>query len=80
MNHKSCIEDIIIGNVLQLFQFRELRRACNCTGGKVRVSQRLKSLRGIVVRNCRFLEIVFFVVCDDIWIAICPSFVVVSSA
>jgi hypothetical protein len=43
----------------------------------VRVSQRLKSLRGIVVRNCRFLETDFFVVCDDIWIAICPFFVVV---
>ncbi len=77
MNHKSCIEDIIIGNVLRLFQFRELRRACDCTGAKLRVSQRLKSLRGIVVRNCGFSETVFFVVCDDIWIAICPSFVVV---
>ncbi len=77
MNHKSCIEDIIIGNVLWLFQFRELRRACDYTGAKVRVSQRLKSLRGIVVRNCGFSETDFFVVCDDIWIAICPSFVVV---
>ncbi len=78
MNHKSCIKDIIIGNVLRLFQFRELRRACDCTGAKVRVSQRLKSLRGIVVRNCGFSEIDFFVVCDDIWIAICPFFVVVN--
>ncbi len=77
VNHKSCIEDIIIGNVLRLFQFRELRRACDCTGAKVRVSQMLKSLRGIVVRNCGFSETDFFVVCDDIWIAICPSFVVV---
>jgi len=59
-----------------LVQFRELRRACDCTGAKFRVSQRLKSLRGIVVRNCEFSETVFFVVCDDIWIAICPSFVV----
>ncbi len=77
MNHKSCIEDIIIGNVLRLVQFRELRRTCDCTGVRFRVSQRLKSLRGIVVRNCGFSETVFFVVCDDIWIAICPSFVVV---
>ncbi len=77
MNHKSCIEDIIIGNVLRLVQFRELRRACDCTGAKVRVSQRLKSLPGIVVRNCGFSETVFLVVCDDIWIVICPSFVVV---
>jgi hypothetical protein len=45
----------------------------------VRVSQRLKSLRGIVVRNCGFSETDFFVVCDDIWIAICPSFVVVAT-
>ncbi len=43
----------------------------------MRVSQRLKSLRGIVVRNCGFSETDFFVVCDDIWIAICPFFVVV---
>jgi hypothetical protein len=43
----------------------------------VRVLQRLKSLRGIVVRNCGFPETDFFVVCDDIWIAICPFFVVV---
>ncbi len=77
MNHKSCIEDIIIGNVLRLVQFRELRRACDCTGAKFRVSQRLKSLRGIVVWNYGFSKTVFFVVCDDIRIAICPSFVVV---
>ncbi len=72
VNHKSCIEDIIIRNVLRLFQFRELQRACDCTGAKLRVSQRLKSLRGIVIRNCKFSETIFFVVCDDIWIAICP--------
>jgi hypothetical protein len=30
-----------------------------------------------VVRNCGFSETFFFVVCDDIWIAIYPSFVVV---
>ncbi len=71
MNHKSCIEDIIIGNVLGLFQFRELQRACDCTGAKLKVSQRLKSLRGIVVRNYGFSKTIFFVVCDDIWIAIC---------
>jgi hypothetical protein len=47
-------------------------------GAKVRVSQRLKSLRGIVVQNCGFSETDFFVVCDDIWIAICPFFVVVT--
>jgi hypothetical protein len=49
-------------------------------GAKVRVSQRLKSLRGIVVRNCGFSEIDFFVVCDDISIAICPFFVIVTGA
>ncbi len=72
VNRKSCIEDIIIENVQRLIQFRELRRACDCTGAKVRVSQRLKSLRGILVRNCGFSESDFFVVCEDIWIAICP--------
>ncbi len=77
MNRKSCIEDIIIGNVLRSVQFRELRRACDCMGAKVRVSQRLKSLRRILVRNCGFSESDFFVVCEDIWIAICPFFVVV---
>ncbi len=41
------------------------------------VSQRLKSLQGILVRNCGFLESDFFVVCEDIWIAIWPFFVVV---
>jgi hypothetical protein len=37
-------------------------------------------LREIVVRNCGFSETFFFVVCDDIWIAIYPSFVVMSRA
>ncbi len=32
-----------------------------------------------MVRNCGFSETFFFVVCDDIWIAIYPSFVVVRS-
>ncbi len=72
VNRKSCIEDIIIANVLRWVQFRELRRACNCTGAKVWVSQRLKSLRRIRVRNCGFSKSDFFVVCEDIWIAICP--------
>jgi hypothetical protein len=43
----------------------------------VRVLQRLKSLRGILVRNYGFSESDFFVVCEDIWIAICPFYVVV---
>ncbi len=30
-----------------------------------------------MVRNCGFSETFFFVVCNDIWIAIYPSFVVV---
>ncbi len=77
VNRKSCIEDIIIANVLRWVQFWELRRACDCTGAKVWVSQRLKSLRRIRVRNCGFSESDFFVVCEDIWIAICPFFVVV---
>jgi hypothetical protein len=46
-------------------------------GAKVRVSQRLKNLRRIFVQNCGFSESDFFVVCEDIWIAICPFFVVV---
>ncbi len=78
MNRKLCIEDIIIGNVLRLVWFRELQRACDCTGAKVRVLQRLKSLRGILVRNYGFSESDFFVVCGDIWIAICPFYVVVN--
>jgi hypothetical protein len=38
-------------------------------GANVMVSQKVKSLRGIMVRNGGLLEISFFVVCDDIWIA-----------
>jgi hypothetical protein len=33
------------------------------------VSQKLKSLQGIMVRNSGLLETSFFVVCDDIQIA-----------
>jgi hypothetical protein len=33
------------------------------------VSQKLKSLRGIMVHNSELLETSFFVVCDDIQIA-----------
>jgi hypothetical protein len=33
------------------------------------VSQKLKSLQGIMVRNNELLETFFFVVCDDIRIA-----------
>jgi hypothetical protein len=33
------------------------------------VSQKVKSLQGIMVRNNGLSEISFFVVCDDIWIA-----------
>jgi hypothetical protein len=35
-------------------------------GTNVMVSQKLKSLRGIMVRNSGLLETSFFVVCDDI--------------
>jgi hypothetical protein len=79
VNRKSCIEDLIIENVLRWVQFRELQRGCDCTGAKVGVSQRLKSLRGILVRNSGFSESDFFVVCEDIWIAIWPFFVVVGT-
>jgi hypothetical protein len=41
------------------------------------VSQKLKSLQGIMARNGGFSETSFFVVCDDIWIAIYPPVVVV---
>jgi hypothetical protein len=47
-------------------------------GAKVWVSQRRKSLRRIRVRNCGFSKSDFFVVYEDIWIAICPFFVVVN--
>jgi hypothetical protein len=52
-----------------LYQVRELRRTCDCTGTNVMVSQKLKNLRGIMVRNSEISETSFFVVCDDIWIA-----------
>ncbi len=55
--------------VLRLYKVLELRRTCNCTGTNVMVSQKLKSLRGIMVRNSGLLETFFFVVCDDIRIA-----------
>jgi hypothetical protein len=55
--------------VLRLYQVPELRRTCDCTGTNVMVSQKLKSLRGIMVRNSGLLETFFFVVCDDIRIA-----------
>jgi hypothetical protein len=41
------------------------------------VSQKLNSLRGIIVRNSKISEISFFVVCDDIWIAKWPPVIVV---
>jgi hypothetical protein len=77
VNRKRCIKAVIIGKVLRLYQFRELRRTCDCTGVNVMVSQKLKSLQGIIVRNGGFSETSFFVVCDDIWIAIYPPVVVV---
>jgi len=55
--------------VLRLYQVPELRRTCDCTGMNVMVSQKLQSLRGIMVRNSELLETFFFVVCDDIQIA-----------
>ncbi len=63
--------------VLQLYQVLELQRTCDCTGTNVMVSQKLKSLRGIMVRNSGLLETSFFVVCDDIRIAKEPPVVVV---
>ncbi len=38
-------------------------------GANVMVSQRFKSLRGIMVRNSGLSETSFFVVCDDSLIA-----------
>jgi hypothetical protein len=38
-------------------------------GANVMVSKKLKSLRGIMVRNNGLSETSFFVVSDDIWIA-----------
>ncbi len=52
--------------VLRLYQVSKLRRTCDCMGTNVMVSQKLKSLRGIMVRNSGLLETSFFVVCDDI--------------
>jgi hypothetical protein len=54
--------------VLRLYQVPKLQRTCDCTGTNVMVSQKLKSLRGIMVRNSELLETSFFVVCDDIQI------------
>jgi hypothetical protein len=42
------------------------------------VSQKVKSLQGIIVRNGGFSKTFFFVVCDDIWIAIYPLVVVIA--
>ena len=69
VNRKQFIEAITIEKVLRLYQVRELRRTCDCTGANVMVSQKLKSLRGIMVRNSGISKTSFFVVCDDIWIA-----------
>jgi hypothetical protein len=69
VNRKQWIEAVVIGKVLRLYQVRKLRRTCDCTGANVMVSQKLKSLRGIMVRNSGISETSFFVVCDDIWIA-----------
>jgi hypothetical protein len=38
-------------------------------GANVMVSQKLKSLQRIMVRNSGLSETFFFIVCDDIWIA-----------
>jgi hypothetical protein len=38
-------------------------------GANVLVSQRLNSVRGVMVRKSGLLETSFFVVCDDMWIA-----------
>ncbi len=54
---------------MRLYQVLELRRTCDYTGTNVMVLQKLKSLRGIMVRNNGLLETSFFVVCDDIRIA-----------
>ncbi len=68
VNRKQCIEVVVIGKVLRLYQVRELRRTCNSTSANVMVSQKRKSLRGIMVRNSGLSKTFFFVVCDDIWI------------
>ncbi len=69
VNRKQWIEAVIIGKVWRLYQVRELRRTCDCTGANVMVLQKLKNLRGIMVRNSGISKTSFFVVCDDIWIA-----------
>jgi len=69
VNRKQCIEVVIIGKVLRLYQVRELRRTCDYTSANVMVSQKLKNLRGIMVHNSGLSKTSFFVVCDDIWIA-----------
>jgi hypothetical protein len=68
-NHKRYIEAVTIVKGLRLYQVRELRRTCDCTGVNVIVLQRLNSLRGVMVRKCGFSKTSFFVVCDDMWIA-----------
>ncbi len=60
------MEAVVIVKVLQLYQVREMQRTCDCTSTNVMVSQKLKNLRGIMVRNSGILETSFFVVCDDI--------------
>jgi hypothetical protein len=67
-NRKQCIEAVIIGKILRFYQVRELWRTCDGTSANVMVLQKVKSLRGIMVRNSGLLEISFFVVCDDVWI------------
>ncbi len=69
VNCKQWIEAIVIGKVLRLYQVWDLRRICECMGVYVMVSQKLKSLLGIMVCNSRLSKTSFFVVCDDICIA-----------
>ncbi len=66
VNRKQWMEAVVIVKVLQLYQVREMQRTCDCTSTNVMVSQKLKNLRGIMVRNSGILETSFFVVCDDI--------------
>jgi hypothetical protein len=69
VNHKRYIEAVTIVKGLRLYQVRELRRTCDCTGANVIISQRLNSLRGVMVRKCGFSKTFFFVVYDGMWIA-----------
>jgi len=69
VNRKLYIEAVTIVKCLRLYQVRELWRTCDYTGANVVVSQRLNSLRGVMVCKCGFSETSFFVVCDDMWIA-----------